>query len=403
MAYEVNGFAEAALTSYRQAERLDPLDARWPYYQALLIAHRGDLGSALAALSRSLAIDSIYAPAWLWRGTWLMDLDQPDEALLAFANAGDLGETDPAAVGRARVLLRKGDAQGALQTLQRIDVAHPYVSRLLGQVHSQLGNAELARQAYAAVSGPGILGWADPRSIDKKRFEASLGARLDAIRKKLTSDSLAKSELHESIQLLATLREQHPHHQGLISTLSEAYRQAGEYQRAFDTLREGLDAHPDYYPFHLNIAEHYIRIADAENAERHLDRVIALNPAVAWAHAQKGLLLLDKGQIVGASASFRTALEHEPGNTQVSYYLGMVEASRANWVAAAQRFKDAIEVDDQFTPAYIGLGQSLTEAGRFDEAATILGKAMTLATHPDQVAAAQAYLDLRRSAAEDEY
>ena len=30
MAYEVNGFPDAAFTSYQQAEMLDPGDARWP-------------------------------------------------------------------------------------------------------------------------------------------------------------------------------------------------------------------------------------------------------------------------------------------------------------------------------------------------------------------------------------
>ena len=88
MAYEVNGFPDAALASYQQAEALvrtlDRNRARWPYFQALLLADRGQQQMALAALDRVIAIDAGYGPAWLWRGTWLIDVGKPALALDAF-------------------------------------------------------------------------------------------------------------------------------------------------------------------------------------------------------------------------------------------------------------------------------------------------------------------------------
>ena len=75
LAYEANGFEQAALESYRQAEALAADEFEWPYLQALLIAHQGEPEEALAHLARSLVINPDYVSSWLWRGNLLLDLD----------------------------------------------------------------------------------------------------------------------------------------------------------------------------------------------------------------------------------------------------------------------------------------------------------------------------------------
>ena len=75
-------FPDAALASYQQAEALDQTgdqtlhqrSAKWPYFQALLHADRGQQQLAVAALERAVAINAGYGPAWLWKGTWLLDM-----------------------------------------------------------------------------------------------------------------------------------------------------------------------------------------------------------------------------------------------------------------------------------------------------------------------------------------
>lgn len=72
MAYEANGFAEAALTTYAQAAVLDPSEFDWPYLRALLLWEIGDHEAALDSLDASIAIDDGYLPAWLHRGAWVL-------------------------------------------------------------------------------------------------------------------------------------------------------------------------------------------------------------------------------------------------------------------------------------------------------------------------------------------
>jgi len=105
-AYEMNGFADAALASYVQAEKLDTQSFLWPYSRALLLgcnnnsspacsASRINYDAALVTLDRALTIDDSYVPAWLWRASWLDELGRHDEAMAAYRRALELGSSPP--------------------------------------------------------------------------------------------------------------------------------------------------------------------------------------------------------------------------------------------------------------------------------------------------------------------
>ena len=95
MTYEMNGFADSALTAYRLAFLLDSSDAKWPYFAALLAAGKGDFDEALKLIDSSLLIDASYAPAHIWRGRWALAIGEASAAAQAFNVALDLGATLP--------------------------------------------------------------------------------------------------------------------------------------------------------------------------------------------------------------------------------------------------------------------------------------------------------------------
>lgn len=391
MACDVNGFADAALAAYAQAQALAPADARWPYHRALLVAHRGEFAAALQALSRAIELAPEHAPAWLWRGTWLLDLGRLEDADAAFREAGRRGAGAPAQVGQARVALRADRVDDALALLRPLDAArrHSDVGQLFAAALRRAGRPAAARAALAAVDA-GPLRWADARSDEKRGFEASLAARLAAARR-----ALAAGDAESALAAALTMRERHPRHQGLLALAIEAHRQLGNGAQALALLRAGIATHPDYYPFRLSLAEQLIESGAPDDAMAHLDRALALNPRLAWAHAQRGLLLLERQQADAALAAFHAAMREDPASPAPRYYAGMVHASRRRWQDAIALFTAATRVDPAFALAHVGRGQALAEVGRFADARAALAEAQRLGTHPRETAAALAWLARR--------
>ncbi len=397
MAYEVNGFAGAALESYRQAETMDPTEPRWPYFQALLVAHRGDLGQALGHLDRALRIDDGYGPAWLWRGTWLLDQNRLPESRQAFRRAAEIVPGAPARAGLARVALRLNQPQQALDILlplQEVSPA-PYVVQLIGQSYRQLGEADLAREALMKVDGPAPVVWQDPRSREKQQYELSLGATIARARKLILA-----GETTSALALIEPLWPDYPAHQGLLGALAEAYRLSGRDDEALAVLEKGVEAHPDFYGIHLNLADHYLRFGDQTRAMAHLDRVIELNPRVGWAHAQRGLILVNQGRVGDGLAAFQDALRQDPSNPQVHYYVGMVHASARHWQRAIDAFRESVDLDSDFGFAQLALGRSLTMVGDYEGADTALGNASRLGVPEGEVRAAMNALAGKRGESE---
>jgi tetratricopeptide (TPR) repeat protein len=75
----------------------------------------------------------------------------------------------------------------------------------------------------------------------------------------------------------------------------------------------------------------------------------------------------------------------------------MVLAAQEDYLAAREYFERAVANDAEFTVAYIGLAQALTEIKEFEAARDALGRAEALATHADDVANAINDLEQRIS------
>ena len=134
MTYDVNGFPDAALTTYAQAEALEPDAFAWTYFQAMLFAKRNEPENAIIAMERALKLDPAYVPAWLLKGAWFVDLERFDDAKNAYAEAGRLGAGSPAIAGTARMLLLQGHPADAIKLLEPLSDAmrHPHLYRMLG-------------------------------------------------------------------------------------------------------------------------------------------------------------------------------------------------------------------------------------------------------------------------------
>ena len=390
LAYEANGYDAAALATYEQAETFAPDAFAWPYLQAILQQQQAHFDKAFAALDRATEIDPTYAPAWLWRGHWLLDMDRLDAAATAFGRARELGAGAPAVVGQARIHLRRGSPELALEILHPLSTTldHPLVFRLLGSALRDLGRIDAARIALTKGREARQLTWEDPVLDRKTAFIAGFGGRM------LKAESLvATGNAGEAVPILEQLVVDWPKHATLLNLLAVAYSQTGRPEDSLAVLEKAVVLAPEYYPLHLNLAGAHDDRGDYDKALEFLDRAIEVHPTFGVAHERKGVVLMRMGRYEEALAALDTATRYDAREPEVFYFAGVIESRFERWLAAIERFRQAIEVDPAFTKAHIHLARSYGELRRFDEAQAALATADALGTQPQDVRNARAWLD----------
>ena len=390
MAYEVNGFTDAALATYAQATVLDSTESKWPYLRAMLLWEMGDHESALDSLDKSVAVDAGYIPAWLWRGAWLLERGEYQKAAVAFDRATELGGGAAATIGLARTRLqqKRHDEVVALLEPAVAEMPHPYIHRLLGSAYRALGRSEEARIALArGRRGPQDRAWLWP-DLHRATLDLYIGGFTGRLTR--AENLLAIGAGREALSILETLYQDRPNHPALLSGLGHAYAQVGRLERARAVLQHGIDASPDNYYLHRLISAIHHQRGDTSRALRHMHRAQELIPERGSDHEWVGRMLMDLGRHDEALASLDRALRYGVRNPEhVLYTAGMIEMRRERWIEAAGRFRQAVRINETLTPAQVELAHCLGELGRYREAEAVLLWAEKLADQPREVNAAR--------------
>ncbi len=396
MAYDANGFDEAAIASYSQAAALQPDEFLWPYLRALLLAHQGDYERAIEDVGRASGIDGDYAPVWLWRGTWLLDLGRASGAADAFRRARELAPEESTRVaadaGLARALLAQGGAEEAHRLLSRLAASapHPAVLRLLANAGRALGKqTDLPPSVETEAVA---LEWADSRRARLDGFVRGFDARL-----RQAEGLLSRDDAEAALDILEPLRKQRPGDRTLLNNLAIAYAATGKPATAMETLQDGLRLHDDYYLFHFNAAVAYEERGDTRTALMHLDRALSLQPAFSPAHERKVLVLIEQQRHDDALAAVEAAVAEGAQTASMMYRAGVVEGSRGRWRNAIGHFHQAVRLAPRLARGHLALGRSLAEAGRHDEARGALDDAERLGAASADIASARRRLEALRA------
>ena len=391
LAYEMGGRLGAARESYLRAAELDASGGRWAYLAALARGESGDLEGALEELRAVQPIASGYLALPLYQGRWLLDLGRIDEAGEAYTRASKIDANEPAVwIGIARVHLKSDRPAEAVELLTRLlanEPDEPYIYQLLGQAYRKLGDLESARAALARAKPDAGPTWPDPWHNERMQYRAGYGGGM--LR---AAELMKQGKVAEATAVMETLREQDPNDRQLINNLSVAYRNLGQPDRAFEVLQDGLERHPDYYPFHFNISADYQRMQQFENALVHLQRAAEINPGFALAHERIGNIYLMQGQQEPALAAFLEAARTAPDKPAYRLYSGAILQRLGRWSESIEQLERATELDPSSAAAWIPLGQAFAEVGRYDEAEAALQRAQQLSPNSEFLARAWARL-----------
>jgi len=164
-----------------------------------------------------------------------------------------------------------------------------------------------------------------------------------------------------------------------------------DLQRSVDYFRRARERDPDYAPAWAGLSQAYAYqaafgyapVADGfRRAREAAEKALALDPQLVDAHLAMGWIqLVHDWDWEGADASFRTALDLEPGNAQALRRVAGQASILGRWSEAIDLANKAIERDPLRPGSYSNLGLNLLTVNRDIEAEAAFRK--TLELDPD--------------------
>lgn len=132
----------------------------------------------------------------------------------------------------------------------------------------------------------------------------------------------------------------------LNDLLQEAQRdiEKKDFAAAIDPLQKFIAAQPDVAYGHFELAYVFTALQKADEARGEYERAIAIDPKMAEAYLNLGILFIERDPAV-AIPNLRKALELLPAQSRPRYLLGVALENAKEYSAAAESFEGAYRLD----------------------------------------------------------
>lgn len=351
MVFITHDFRAQAKFCLEHAERLDPNEVRWPYFQALGALVFGEEEQALTKLERATTLsgDEYDAPR-LRLAELHLSLNRLDEAE---SHLRELLKKNPrhakAQLNLARVCSQRGDNHAALPPLsiaQTNSGTRKAATQLWAEIQQRLGRQSEADEARArAAAMPDDPYWPDPLNEEVIDLRTGKQAWLQlAGRYSVLGNGVKAIELLE-----ITVRD---------------YPNAGDAWHRLGTTR--------------------LKYNDARGAVQALRRACELVPQAHESAYYLGAALIVLGDRPEATACFRKAIALKPDYAPAHHNLGSALIEDGNPNAALEAFRDAVRFDPALAPARLKLAALLLERGAYAEAFVQARHALQLSPADDE-------------------
>ncbi|MFZ1971254.1 MAG: tetratricopeptide repeat protein [Candidatus Acidiferrales bacterium] len=233
-----------------------------------------------------------------------------------------------------------------LQRAARLNSASYDVHYELGRALAEAGQKERAVHEFQAAE-------------TIRPSAAEVHDQLARLLEETGQSDLAKKEHAESTALVA---RGDPHAEANKSN-EEANQMlaAGNARGAANAYREALRADPKNPQLHYNLSIALHRLGDLAAEQRELQKAIELQPDLAVAHNQLGVLALQSNRDAEAEAEFKKAIASDPRDAEAQNNLGILYNREGKDQDAASLYQQAIASDPKYTKAYVNLGLLLAQ------------------------------------------
>jgi tetratricopeptide (TPR) repeat protein len=282
----------------------------------------------------------------------------------------DLGASDPLVERKARALDRMGDCRGVLDALDGIESASYASAFLAGECHLELDDPQSAREAFAEAGeldeGPPLEARAYELVAEARATDELDDGRLPVM-KSLVEESGGSAALHRAHGLLLLefgeaetgLREQREYFEAAAEALASAvekessshvlryeicraHMRLGQGERAVEHCDRGVELEPEYLPGVDTAVQLAIVRGDAERAVALADGLVGALPESAQASFIKARALVAARQLEAAEEEIgRLDGESEDDSFRVRSVRGHLAFERRDFAEAARHFEQA--------------------------------------------------------------
>lgn len=268
-------YFEKAKTFFQQVLELAPQNVQYYNLLAQTYYMQGDYDTALDWLNKSAAIDSEYAPTWLQLGDTYAAKSDVENALEAHKRAIAL---DPASFADANFDSRLNFYLSAKRTDDLVAAFSQYITDHPGD---SKGIRQKRGEVLGAIGHIYLRAGVITQANEYLQQATALGYQNAKTLLELADVSLQQQNYQqaETLYQQALQKIQNPNQQAQIwSSLGYIYAQTGRIQQAIDANNKVLQAIPNDYDSHKNLALLYQQTGQLDQAIAHAEAALNVAP-----------------------------------------------------------------------------------------------------------------------------
>ncbi len=303
---------DAARVCYGNAQKLNPRDFRWPYYQARILHDAGYFSRAKELYSQALSIQPLNIPAMVHLAKTVFEEGDLDGSRATFEKVLELQpDTGAATFGMAQIALSVQNYQAAAHFLERTLELVPDASAVhypLALAYQQLGRQEEAKK-HLALRGPVGVGVLDPLMDQLRQFQKGEIVHLLRGRR-----ALQAGDLEAALSSFTQAVEASPQSVRARNNLASALAALKRYEEAIRQYELVLQVAPEDMTALFNLGSLTLHQERFNEAAGYLEKVVRASPRDSEAFALLGRALRGVGRTDQAMIAFNRTLSLDPAN-----------------------------------------------------------------------------------------
>ena len=315
--------------------------------------------AAITSLRQAMRIDSQYAEIHYWLGRALLANREPEAAQRAFQAAIDLDVCPLRATTDIRDALREVakarqvpvvDLDAILRSAGQQD--HPVLgeAEFLDHVHPTMdGHRQLALALLEKIRSENLLPVPELTAAAQQQAEAAVADQIDDEEHGVALRNLAKvlhwaGKFREAKRNATQALQKLPDDPESMFLLADCRKELGEIDLAFGAFHELLVAHPNYDRARIPFGVMFYQSGDYPEAQKQLTLGLLAFPENAQGHYWLGASHLAMGEYKEAEESLQRALEIAPRDPGTLFAIAESMAGQGRVDDARDRLNEVLEL-----------------------------------------------------------